>query len=94
MKSAEKLLRRMRNNPSSWGQNDFARLYIGFGFQAIEGARHTIYIHKEYPQLRASVARHNSLATGYAEHAVEVIDRLKSLQAEIGENNDPTPESG
>jgi hypothetical protein len=94
MKSAEKLLRRMRNNPNGWGQNDFARLYSGFGFRATEVAKHRIYIHEEYPELRATVARHNSLATGYAQHAVEVIDKLKILQAQKeGENNDPPPES-
>ena len=88
MKQAEKLLRRMRQSKSGWGQVDFAKLYIGFGFEATEGKKHTIYIHPEYPNLRASVGRHNNLATGYAETAINLIDQLKKLQAAREDESD------
>lgn len=79
--SARRLLARMRRSPNGWSADDFARLYGGFGFSVREGANHTVYIHPKYPQLRATVARHGELATGYARHAVRTIDALLALQA-------------
>ena len=52
------------------------------------GKKHTIYIHPEYPNLRASVGRHNNLATGYAETAINLIDQLKKLQAAREDESD------
>ena len=86
MKSAERLLERMRQSSSGWGQNDFKTLYLGFGFKARKGGKHITYIHKKYPELRHQVGRHDKLATGYATFAVKLIDRLKALEAE--EHND------
>jgi hypothetical protein len=91
MSAAEKLLARMRRSPAGWGQDDLDRLYKGFGFE-VSGAGHNVYIHPKYPTLRATVARHNQLATGYATHAVKTIDRLKELQAleNQGDKNENT----
>ncbi len=88
MKNAEKILRRMRRSLSGWTPNDFAMLYKGFGFAVREGKEHTVYIHQKYPPLRATVARHTSLAKGYAEHAINLIDNLKALEAEELEADD------
>lgn len=85
--NCEKILARMRGTKSGWGQADFKSLYEGFGFILREGSNHVVYKHAKYPHLRATVARHNSLATGYAKDAVDLIDQLKALEAE--ENNEP-----
>jgi hypothetical protein len=71
----------MQRTKSGWGWSDLDALYRGFGFDREEGANHTLYVHPEYVELRATVARHNSLAPGYAQHAVKVIRRLKELEA-------------
>ena len=74
----------MRRSRSSWGKDDFHRLYRSFGFQEITRPRapHRVYIHPEFPDLRATVGRHRSLAKGYATTAVRLIDTLRVRQAE------------
>ena len=47
-----------------------------------EGSNHTAYRHPRFPQLKSVVARHGTLATGYAQDALSVIDELKRLEAE------------
>jgi len=78
----------MRRSPSGWGQDDFRTLYEGFGFVNKGGGNHTVYIHERFKQLRAVVARHNSLAKGYTTHAIKLIDQLKALEAEEAEEAD------
>jgi len=41
-----------------------------------------VYIHSMYPQLRASVTRSHTLPVGYVQHALKLIEELKSLQKE------------
>jgi hypothetical protein len=77
MTSAEKLYQRMRRTKAGWRPSDLDRLYKGFGFEVVEGAKHTLYIHPEFPNLRATVTRSRSLAVGYIEHALQVIAELK-----------------
>ena len=43
----------------------------------IEWAPHRVYIHPEFPDLRATIGRHRSLAKGYATTAVRLIDTLR-----------------
>lgn len=81
MSAAEKMLGRMQASLNGWGQDDFRRLYIGFGFEE-SGTKHCVYIHSKHPHLRATVGRHNSLATGYASHAIKLIEQLKVLEQE------------
>jgi predicted RNA binding protein YcfA (HicA-like mRNA interferase family) len=81
MDAAEKLLERMRASKASWSAQDLETLYLGFGFQVREGGRHRFFYHPKYPQLYATVARHNSLAKGYIATAVKLIDQLKQLEA-------------
>ncbi len=85
MSKADKLLEKMRNSKAGWSANDLNVLYIGFGFDFREGGKHIIYIHPEFPELRATVARHSSLAIGYIKHAIHLIDRLKELKGEASE---------
>lgn len=82
MSAAQRLLDRMRATKHGWKPRDFRRLYEGFGFERHEGGGHTIYQHPDYPMLVATVARHQTLATGYAVDAVKLIDLLTELQAQ------------
>ena len=84
MEDAEKLLSRMRVSKSGWGDRDLESLYLGFGFQFREGGKHRFYFHPKYPQLYATVARHNPLAKGYISKAVKIIDQLKQLEGSDG----------
>ena len=77
MTSAEKLYQRMRRTKAGWRPSDLDRLYRGFGFEVVEGAKHTLYSHPEFPNLRATVTRSRSLAVGYIEHALQLIAELK-----------------
>ena len=81
MSAAEKILKKMVASKVGWGAKDFNRLYLGVGFSCKEGGRHTLYTHPEFPHLRATVARHNDLPTGYAQYAVKCIEELRRLKA-------------
>lgn len=72
------LLEQMRRRRSGWGEDDLDRLYRSFGFREITRPRapHRVYVHPDYPDLRATVGRHRSLAKGYATVAVRLIDTL------------------
>jgi len=78
--SAAKLLRRMRQSKDNWKRTDLDRLYKGFGFVIINGSKHDIIKHPEYPQLRTTLPRHSSLARGYIEFAIKLIDQLIDIQ--------------
>lgn len=84
MSKADKLLEKMRNSKAGWSADDLHALYVGFGFNFREGGKHIIYIHPEFPELRATVARHKSIAVGYIQHAISLIDKLKKLKEEDG----------
>lgn len=94
MTAASKLLERMRRTKDGYGQADFERLYKGFGFDKSAGGNHDTYFHAKY-KLKAQVARHNVLATGYAVEAVKIIDKLLEVQAreKEKEQNDADQES-
>jgi len=82
MSQADKLLEKMRNSKAGWGAADLHTLYIGFGFEFREGGKHTMYIHRKFPELRATVARHSTLAIGYIQHAISLMEKLKDLEKE------------
>lgn len=88
MSAAEKLLLRMQRTRVGWGQNDFDRLYRGFGFEVVEGANHRLYKHPSFPQLRATVGRHDQLARGYADSAVKLIATLQEIELEAKPETD------
>lgn len=50
------------------------------GFKKREGNKHTVYSHPDFPQLRATVARHRSLPKGYVTTALKLIARLEQLE--------------
>lgn len=78
------LLEQMRRRRGGWGEDDFDRLYRSFGFREITRPRapHRVYVHPEYPDLRATVGRHRFLAKGYATTAIRLIETLLARQAE------------
>ena len=80
MNPAEKILVRMRGTKHGWGYEDLKHLYLGFGFEIDEGGKHALFIHPKYPQLRATVGRHRSLAVGYVQYAIRTIDELQKLE--------------
>jgi hypothetical protein len=65
MMGDDDLLARMMRGKHGWGPEDLERLYLSFGRDKREGAKHTVYSHTADPlQLRATVARHSSLPIG------------------------------
>ena len=80
--NSEKLLERMENTQSGWGQNDFEKLFVGYGFNFREGKKHTIYWHPVYLQLKISVPRHNDLKPWVAREAIKLIAELNKISVE------------
>ncbi len=77
----EDLLARMVRTKADWGPEDLERLYTSFGFAKREGAKHTLYVHAADPQkLRATVARHRPLPSGYIRTAVQLVRHLKQTE--------------
>jgi hypothetical protein len=78
------LLERMRRRRNDWGEDDFDRLHCSFGFREITRPRapHRVCVHPAFPDLRATVGRHRSLAKGYATTAGRLTDALIARQAE------------
>ena len=82
-KAARRLLERMKDNSAGWHPQDFHTLYLGFGFTIRNGAKHDIFIHPDFPQIRDSIPRHaKELSNGYAKDAVKNIEALIELQKE------------
>jgi hypothetical protein len=88
--AAQKLLERMRNTQSGWGQEDFKHLFIGMGFKSKEGKKHTLYWHPVYKDLKISVPRHNILKPWVARDAIKLFDELETKE----EKNNGTTKEG
>lgn len=80
MDSADKFLAKMRQSKAGWRYTDLCHLYEGFGFVAREGGSHTVFVHPKHADLMATVARHRSLAIGYIQHAIRLLDTLKGRE--------------
>lgn len=80
MTSADELLERMRRSKSGWRYGDLHTLYRGFGFDTREGGKHTLYVHPDHPDLRATVTRARDLPKGYVSYAVSLVDELLRRQ--------------
>jgi hypothetical protein len=81
MSSADSLLQKMKQSKYGWRYNDIVSLYRGFGFESREGGNHTVFFHPVHRHLIATVARHRSLAVGYVQKAIVLIEALKSLES-------------
>jgi hypothetical protein len=75
----------MKRSKAGWRPDDVARLLTGFGFEAIEGGKHRLYIHPVYPELRMTVTRSSPLPIGYVAEAVKLVEFLRQR---AGESND------
>lgn len=80
MSSGEKLLSRMRESKAGWQFNDLDKLFRYYGFKVREGGKHCIYTNQKYPFLIATVTRNRSLAIGYVQHAIKLIDQILELE--------------
>jgi hypothetical protein len=87
MPAVDDLLERMRRSKGGWSADDLEKLYIGLGFEFREGAKHRVYIHARFPELRATVTRSRSLAKGYIDHALRIAKRLEELEAKRGKQD-------
>lgn len=87
MPPVDDLLERMRRSKGGWSADDLERLYVGLGFEFREGAKHRIYIHPRFPELRATVTRSRSLAKGYIDHALRMAKALEELEAKHGKQD-------
>lgn len=85
--AAQKLLDRMRNSYSGWRQEDFEKLFLGFGFGFREGKKHRVYVYPNLPTFSLSVPRHNDLKEWVARDAVKLIDDLLKELEKQGDNN-------
>jgi hypothetical protein len=75
--TAAKLLEAMRASKHGWGPEDLDKLYRGFDFECREGAKHRIYIHRRYREIRDTVTRSGRLPIGYVADAVKKVDEVK-----------------
>ncbi len=91
-RKARKLLENMRQSATNWKRNDLDRLYIGFGFVIIHGAKHDTVKHPRYPHLLTRLPRHTIIAKPHIKVAVELIDELEKLMQERGEVEAETEE--
>jgi hypothetical protein len=84
----DSLLVRMMRSKSGWGPKDLERLYLSYGFDKREGAKHTVYTHQaDLVNLRATVARHSNLPKGYAQTAIRLIRLLAEIEGRDDESN-------
>ena len=81
MSSADSLLQKMKQSKYGWRYNDIVTLYRGFGFEQREGGNHTVFFHPVHRHLIATVARHRSLAVGYVQKAISLIETLAALES-------------
>ncbi len=78
---ARKLLDRMKDTKSGWGEKDLETVYLGYGFTYRDGAKHRMYTHPLFPQLHTTVSRQRDLPPGYAVDAVKLIAEAEALRA-------------
>lgn len=80
--AAEKLLARMRQTKQGWGPDDLHAVYVGFGFMFREGAKHRVYIHCRYRDIRDTVSRQGRLPIGYVRDLIKNVDEVLRRDAE------------
>ena len=73
------MARRTSRSRRAWTSRTM--LYRAYGFEVIEGGRHIVVRHPEFPDLNTTVARHNELDPAYARTAVRLIDELLRRKA-------------
>lgn len=79
--AARKLLERMRETKTGWGERDIETVYLGHGFTYRDGAKHRVYSHPSFPHLRTSVSRQTELKPPYVRDAIRLIEEAVALSA-------------
>lgn len=89
-RKAIQILEKMKRTQANWRPHHFHTLYLGFGFKLIEGKKHDIFIHPDFPQLeKATIPRHaEELSKGYARDAMKNIEILLKLKKEKDETDE------
>lgn len=77
---ALKLLERLRRSKANAKPEDIKALYLAFGFVIEAKKRHDVVTHPDYPDLFGSIPRHRKLAVYVAEQAVELAEKVLTLQ--------------
>lgn len=72
----EKLLEKAKASPANWKRKDLDRLYEAYGFVIENGAKHDIVKYGKYPELRATLPRHNTVIKYYVQYAVKLIEEM------------------
>lgn len=88
MDAGDKLLGRIRRTAFGWGQDDLRRLYVAYGFEVREGARHLVVQHAEYRDLVTTLARHDELPPVYAKTAVRLIEEVLRRRGMMSEGSE------
>ena len=88
----EKLLAKARQSIAGWRRAELDRLYGAFGFIIRAGSKHDIVKHPDFPELRSTVTRSSDLAKGYVQEAIKLIEKLQTLKAQRGEQNEKPKE--
>jgi len=82
--TAEKLLARMRQSKHGWTFDDLEALYTGFSFTYRDKGKHRVYTHPANATMIATVTRHRTLAVGYIQTAIKLIDKLLESEEGVG----------
>ncbi len=78
--AAEKLRAKMQASPDGWTADDLKRLYVAYGFVYREGAKHRVFKHPKYQNLRQVAIREGKAPAAYVEDALKLLKRLDELE--------------
>ena len=78
-----KLLEKAKKSPANWKRKELDRLYQAYGFVIENGGKHDIVKCERYPDLRATLPRHNSVIKFYVMYAVKLIEEMLERDGEI-----------
>lgn len=86
MPRADRLYEKAIRTKSGWRLQELLRLYEGFGFVVKEGRKHIVVSHPLHRNLVTTITRKRTLARGYIDEAVKIIEALQGLE-EKGERD-------
>lgn len=79
-RKADRLVGQMRESPHGWGPEDVGTVLKGHGFNHREGRKHTVYQHRERPELTITVPRHRELRAWVIRDTIKLIDELQQTR--------------
>jgi hypothetical protein len=87
-----KLLEKMRNNSHGWMLNDLDTLLSAWGFQHRNGAKHNVYNHPRFPDLRLTIPHDRRAPAVYVDDAVALVDEIQRRVSPKTKKNSAPPE--